>query len=132
MVVDASAVVQLVLGLPGWGQVASRVGDQEASMHAPHLLIIEAAQAIRRHERAGGITTELGAAAMVDLVDLDITLHHHDWLLPRVWELRVNLSAYDASYVALAEALDAPLLTFDGRLARAPGHRATIEVLTAS
>jgi len=129
MVLDASAVVQLLLGLPGWDLVARRLRYLDASAHAPHLVLVEAAQAIRRHERSGGVTASFGAAAMSDLADLDLTLHEHDWLLPRVWELRSNLTAYDAAYVALAESLDAPLLTFDARLARATGHHAVIELL---
>jgi predicted nucleic acid-binding protein len=130
IVLDASAVAQLVLGSPGWREVEQRVRDPEVSIHAPHLLLVEVAQVIRRQERARAISARSGAAAMTDLAALDLTLHGHDVLLPRIWELRVNLSAYDAAYVALAEALGAPLLTFDSRLARAPGHGATVEVLS--
>ena len=66
---------------------------------------------------------------MTDLLDLPVHRHPHDILLPRIWELRRSVTAYDAAYVALAEALDAPLLTRDGKLARSHGHRARIELV---
>jgi predicted nucleic acid-binding protein len=70
-----------------------------------------------------------GGELLADLGDLVLQRYPHYWLLPRVWELRHNLTAYDAVYVALAEALDAPLVTRDARLAAAPGHQARIEVM---
>lgn len=130
IVLDASAVAQLVLGAPGWREVEQRVRDPEVSIHAPHLVVVEVAQVVRRQERSGAISARSGASALTDLAALDLTLHGHDVLLPRIWELRANLSAHDAAYVALAEALSAPLLTFDSRLARAPGHDASVEVLS--
>jgi predicted nucleic acid-binding protein len=72
---------------------------------------------------------ELAAAALEDLAALDISRYEHEPLLSRVWELGENVTAYDAVYLALAELLDAPLLTLDGRLATAPGHAATVELL---
>lgn len=75
------------------------------------------------------ITAHRGTLALRRLADLSLITHDHDLLLDRVWELRDNLTAYDAVYVALAEALDAPLLTCDARMASAPGHRARIELL---
>src|SRR5262245_62372925 len=89
------------------------------TLHAPHLLDVEVAHAIRRYAANGQIGPERGRELLADLADLPLRRHPHDWLLPRVWELRSNLTAYDALYVALAEALDAPLLTRDQRLARA-------------
>ena len=130
IVLDASAVAQLVLGSPGWREVERRVRDPEVSIHAPHLVVVEVAQVVRRQERSGAISARSGASALTDLAALDLTLHGHDVLLPRIWELRANLSAHDAAYVALAEALGAPLLTFDSRLARVPGHDASVEVLS--
>ena len=88
------------------------------------------AQVLRRYERTGGLSTTRGAGALRDLEDLAIERYPHRPLLPRVWELRANLTAYDAVYVALAEALEATLLTGDARLARAP-HRARVELLDA-
>ena len=84
---------------------------------------------VRRHAIAGLLTPEQAAAAIEDLVDLPISVFPTAPLLPRVWELRDNVTSYDGCYIALAEALDGPLLTADGRLANAPGARCVIEVL---
>lgn len=132
IVLDASSVVELVLRLPGGDAVARRLDQAESSLHAPHLLPLEVVQTIRCLSALRLITPDLAAAALVDVADLDVVLYEHNDLLPRIWDLRHNLTAYDASYVALAEVLDAPLLTFDARLAAAPGHLATIELLSAA
>jgi predicted nucleic acid-binding protein len=95
-------------------------------LHAPHLLDVEAAQVIRRYAANGDIDDERGRLALDDLADFPLRRYPHDVLLPRIWSLRNNLTAYDAAYIALAEALDAPLLTRDRRLAAIPGHDATI------
>jgi predicted nucleic acid-binding protein len=92
------------------------------------LLDVEVAQAIRRYAASGEIDSERGAMALADLADFPLRRYPHDFLLPRVWDLRNNVTAYDAAYVALAEVLDAPLLTRDRRLAGAAGHRARIEL----
>jgi predicted nucleic acid-binding protein len=94
-----------------------------------HLIDAEVAHALRRHATAGAIGAERGRDLLADFVDLPMQRHPHDWLLPRVWDLRHNLTACDAVYVALAEALDAPLVTRDQRLAAAPGHSAKVEVM---
>jgi predicted nucleic acid-binding protein len=92
------------------------------------LLDVEVAQVIRRHAARGEIDDDRGRATLADLGDLPLYRFPHDFLLPRVWDLWNNLTAYDAVYVALAEALDAPLLTRDRRLAAAAGHHARIEL----
>ena len=84
---------------------------------------------LRRYAAAGEIDQDRGRAALQDLADFPLRRYPHDLLLPRIWALRHNVTAYDAAYVALAEALDAPLLTRDRRLAAASGHRARIEVV---
>ena len=84
---------------------------------------------IRRYAANGDIDGERGRVALADLADLPVRRYPHDFLLPRIWELRNNLTAYDAAYVALAEALDARLLTRDRRLATAAGHRARVELV---
>ncbi len=99
------------------------------TLHVPHLLDVEVAQVIRRHAANREIDAERGRMALADLADFPLRRYPHDFLLPRVWELRNNLTAYDAIYVALAEVLDAPLLTRDKRLATAPGHHARIELV---
>ena len=87
---------------------------------------MEAAQVIRRYAANGEIDAERGRLALDDLANFSLRRYPHDFLLPRIWSLRNNLTAYDAAYVALAEALDAPLLTRDRRLAASPGHHAEI------
>lgn len=84
---------------------------------------------IRRYAAKGDIGTERGRVALADLADFPMRRYPHDFLLPRIWDLRNNLTAYDAVYVALAEALDTPLLTRDRRLAMARGHHARIELV---
>jgi len=81
---------------------------------------------------AGQVPADRGSVGIEEVIQLDVALHGHEDLLPRIWDLRHNLTAYDASYVALAEVLDAPLITFDHRLASAPGHRARVELLSAA
>ncbi len=126
---DASAVVEWLLGLPLAGAVTTRLAVVDETLHAPHLLTVEVAQVVRRHVGAGEMNAERGAQALVDLADLDVVHHAHEPLLPTMWRLRSNLTAYDAAYVALALALDAPLLTLDRRLAAAPGHEATVDLI---
>jgi predicted nucleic acid-binding protein len=102
--------------------------DQE-TLHAPHFLDVEIAQVVRRYGALGTIDPERGRAASADLADFPVYRYPHDLLLPRIWELRHNLTAYDAAYVALAEALDASLMTRDRRLAAAAGHHARVELV---
>ncbi len=132
IVLDASAAVELFTGSTLGRAVAARINDPDESLHAPHLLSVEVAQVLGRFVRTGVIGESLAEAALRDLALLDITRHDHELLLPRMWELRESLTAYDGAYVALAELLDAPLLTLDGRLARSPGHDATIELVGAA
>jgi predicted nucleic acid-binding protein len=129
IVLDASAALELLLRTKAAAAVEARLFDSNESLHAPHLLDIEVAQVLRRYAAAGLATSERCRAALDDLADLPLTRYPHDVLLPRVWELRRNLTAYDAVYVALAEALDAPLLTRDRRLSNAPGNRARINLV---
>jgi predicted nucleic acid-binding protein len=129
IVVDASAVIEVLLRTPAAQAVERRLFDPQETLHAPHLLDVEVAQVIRRYAANGEVDGERGGAALADLVVFPLHRYPHDLLLPRVWELRNNLTAYDAVYVALAEALEAPLLTRDRRLANAAGHRATIELV---
>lgn len=130
VVLDASATLELLLNTAlGW-RVRERIASPQVSLHAPHLLDLEVAQALRRYVREGSLGSERGRLALTHLAELDVVRYPHDVLLSRIWELRENLTAYDAAYVALAEALGAILLTCDGRIAGAPRHRARVQVLT--
>jgi predicted nucleic acid-binding protein len=95
-------------------------------LHAPHLIDVEVAQVLRRLELAKVLEEARAKQALEDLGDLRLVRHPHADLLDRVWSLRRNLTAYDALYLALSEALDAPLVTTDQRLATAPGHEARV------
>jgi predicted nucleic acid-binding protein len=98
---------------------------------APALIDLEVASAWRGQVRAGRLSAQRADAALTDLAELPLQRAPNGPLMRRIWELRDNLSAYDASYVALAEALDTILLTGDERLARAPGIQCEVELLTA-
>jgi predicted nucleic acid-binding protein len=128
-VVDASAVVEMLLRTPVGEKCRERLLAVDESLCVPHLLDVEVAQVIRRFAGRGEITAARGGEALFDLADLPLTRYPHGPLLERVWELRNSVSAYDAAYLALAEALDAPIVTSDGRVARAHGHHATVQVL---
>lgn len=129
IVVDASALLDALLRTPAARAVEKRLFEPSQTLHAPHLLDVEVAQVIRRYAANREIDAECGHTALADLADFPLHRYPHDFLLPRVWDLRNNLTAYDAVYVALAEVLDAPLLTRDKRLANAPGHHARIELV---
>ena len=92
---------------------------------APHLMPVEVANILRRAALSGDISLDSAALAHADLVDLRVELFPYEPFAPRVWELRDNVTAYDGWYVAVAEALGAPLATLDGRLAAAPGPHCT-------
>lgn len=126
IVLDASAVVEWLLGFEHATFVEERIADPATTIHVPHLLGVEVAQVVRRFERRGEISDERAREVLVDLADLDAMRYDHEPLLPLVWELRSNLTAYDASYVALARVLDAPLVTLDTGLAAAP-HGVSIQ-----
>lgn len=129
IVVDASALLEALLRTPAAVVVERRIFGSRQTLHAPHLLDVEVSQVIRRYAAAGELDAARGRQALADLASYSLFRYPHDFLLPRVWELRNNLTAYDAVYVALAEALGAPLLTRDRRLATAPGHHAQVELV---
>ena len=128
-VLDASALVELLLGTEAGRLVAARIADPALALHVPHLADVEVAQALRRYVREGSLDKGSAAGALEDLRLLDLERHSHEPLLDRVWTLRDHLTAYDAVYVALAEALECTLLTCDGRLARSPGLSRRVELV---
>ena len=129
MVLDASAAVEFLLLTPIGSRVQEKILANGESVHAPHLLDVEVAQVMRRLVATDVISASRAKEALDDLLDLSLIRHPHMPWLPRIWELRHNLTAYDATYVALAEALDGPLLTCDRKLAKATNHRAKVELL---
>ena len=131
IVLDASALVELLLGTEQGRSIGARIADPALGLHVPHLADVEVAQALRRYVREGELDPAAAAAALDDLHSLDLQRHPHEPLLDRVWDLRQNLTAYDAVYVALAEALDTVMLTCDRKLARAPGLARRVELIMA-
>jgi predicted nucleic acid-binding protein len=127
IVLDASAAVDWLIQSPAGLRIENRI-LRDQTLHAPHLLDLEVAQVLRRLARQGTVSDQRAEAALQALFQLRVVRYPHLNLLPRVWHLRHNLSAYDAAYVALAEKLGAPLITRDSRLAAASGHSAVIEL----
>lgn len=123
LVLDASAVVELLLGTSRALAVIDRLEDETHTIHAPHLIDVEVLGVLRRLALRGVISAAAAARALDDYRDLGIERHAHEPLLERAWAIRENVTAADAMYVALAEALPARLLTFDARLLNAPGLR---------
>jgi predicted nucleic acid-binding protein len=132
IVVDASALLEVLLRTPASAAIQARLFQDGEGLHAPALLDLEVAQVLRRYVARGEVTLARAGASLDLLLALPVQRYAHDALLPRVWALRDNLTAYDAAYVALAEALRAPLVTCDARLAGAPGVAATVELVGGS
>jgi len=128
-VVDASALVEYLLRTPRARPVATIVEDAEIDLHVPALCDVEVAAAFRRALLGGAMGAGRTAEAVGDYLDLPLTRHGHESLLVRVLELRENVSAYDATCVALAERLEAALLTADRALARAVRGVGVVRVL---
>ena len=128
IVLDASAAVEWLLQTPAGREIENRIFSRDESLHAPHLLDIEVAHVLRRLLRENKVSSQRADELIQDLLNLRLTRYPHSILLPRIWELRHNFSAYDAAYVALSEELDATLLTRDARLGSASGHAARVEV----
>ena len=134
LVIDASATTDLLLARPIAEEIAGHIADHAHDLHAPHLLDVEVVSAVRRLVMAGESTQARAFEAIADLLELPIVRYPHEILVPRIWDLRDNFSAYDAAYLALAEALideGVPLLTTDDRFARATRAHTGIDVLVA-
>lgn len=128
IVLDASAALDWLLQTSAGQRIEDRIYSHHETLHTPHLLDLEVTQVLRRLVREGTVPALRADEAVEDLLDLRITRYAHSLLLPRIWGMRHNFSAYDAAYVALAETLGAPLITRDARLASASGHAARVEL----
>lgn len=129
IVTDASVVVEVLLRTSEAAQIERRLFASSELLAAPALLDVEVAQVLRRYVMRGEISEDHGRLALGLFERFPIRRLQHGTLLARIWKLRDNLTAYDAAYVALAEALGATLLTRDRALAGASGHSAVIEVI---
>lgn len=126
IVLDTSAAIELLLSLPLSRKVQDLLDEHDWVVAAPELLQIEVLQVLRRRVTSGVTSIDDAEYALNILRDINVRYFNHEVLIDRVWELRSNLTAYDASYVALAELLDGNLVTSDARLAHAPGNNARI------
>jgi predicted nucleic acid-binding protein len=131
LVVDASAIVELVL-TTATGRLVATALNSNQTIHAPELIGVEIVSVLRRLTRIGELSAEEGRQALIDFDALGVELYEHQPLLTRAFELRESVTAYDAMYLALAEALKAPLLTCDVRLAGSNGHRVVILCVSPS
>jgi|GraSoiStandDraft_1057264.scaffolds.fasta_scaffold00412_4 predicted nucleic acid-binding protein len=120
-------MADVLLGRPLAPALRARLFRDDESLHAPHLIDPEVLQAVRRSVLAGFVTPDLADTAVREYLDIRLTRHPQDFLLERAWQLRQNFTVYDAMYVALAEVLEAPLVTLDAGLAKA-ASRLTVNV----
>lgn len=128
IVLDASAAVDWLLQTSAGQSIERRIYSRNETLHAPHLLDLEATQVLRRLSLQRVVSPHRADEAVRDLLDLRVTRYPHLVLLPRIWQLRHNFSAYDAAYVVLAEQIGATLVTRDARLASITGHVALVEL----
>jgi predicted nucleic acid-binding protein len=128
IVIDASALAELLIGgTPLASRVADRISSPSITLHAPHLVDLEVTSVLRTLEAR--LPQGMASTALATLALISITRYAHEPLLPRIWQLRGNVTPCDAAYIALAEALRVPLVTCDANLAAAPGNRANIELI---
>jgi len=128
IVLDASAAVDWLLQTAAGQSIENRIYSRNETLHAPHLVDLEVTQVLRRLALQRVVSEHRANEAVRDLLDLRITRYPHLVLLPRIWQLRHNFSAYDAAYIALAEKLGSILVTRDARLASGSGHAAAVEL----
>jgi predicted nucleic acid-binding protein len=129
IVLDAPAAVAVFLNIrPEAGRIRQRIVQRDETLHVPHLFDVEVLHVLCHHSLSGQLSDSRGSLALSRFSSTRLTRYPHASFVSRIWELRHTLTAYDAAYVALAETLDAPLLTTDRRLAQAPGIRAEVEL----
>jgi predicted nucleic acid-binding protein len=129
IVVDASVVLDVLLRTGSFAAIERRLFGTQEILICPHLLDVEVAQVLRRYGATRELSEERGRHALDDLVAMPLARFPHEPLLPRIWQLRHNVTAYDAVYLALAESLEIPLVTRDAKLAATAGHDAVVELI---
>ena len=129
IVIDASVVADALAEPTDAGERARATIENERDLHAPHLLDLEVTNSFRRRIAASELDLERATLAVADLLLLPLRRYPHGPMLPRIWELRDNVTPYDASYIALAEQLGCVFVTSDARLGAVPSARCPIEVL---
>lgn len=130
LVVDTSAIVEALVSTDPDPELVARIGS-DGDLHAPHLIDVEFLHALRGLVRSGQLSVDRAVDARTDFATLAVTRYPHEALADRCWELRDNVTPYDAMFLALAEATGAALVTCDARLGRAPGSTAAVEVFPA-
>ena len=126
IIVDASAVVEVLRRTEAGERIQRLLEPPEETLHAPHHVDLEVASALRRLAIHSTMSQRAAGRALLAIATMDIQRYPHTELLPRIWALRHNVTAYDAAYLALAEVLRAPLVTCDAALATIPGSRAEV------
>lgn len=129
MIMDTSAAIELLLRTEKGDRVFELISSEDAELHAPHLLVTEVVQVLRRQVRSGLLDVSRAAESLSIFSELGIQFHDHLPLMARTWQLRENVSAYDATFIALAESLHQPLITADERLRNAPGIGTDVVVI---
>ncbi len=129
IVVDASALVELLTRSDRGLRVEARILRPSETLHAPSLIDVEVTQVLRRYVASGQVPEHWARMALEVVGAFPMTRYLHEPLMRRAWELKENVTAYDAAYIALAEALRSPLVTCDARLARAPGLHTAVELV---
>lgn len=129
IVADASVVLEVLLRTKRGLKVETRLLSSKETLHAPHLIDLEVCQVLRRYLMNKDLTADRAAAAVEDFQSIRIFRYPHRIFVDRIWELRSNMTAYDAAYIAVAETIGAPLFTTDKRLASASNHSAKIELI---
>lgn len=129
MVLDASGAIEFLLNTAAGKRLGARLADETVVVHVPHLIDLEIAQVLRRYARHGALSARTGVLALDRWRSLDVQRYSHEPFLDRIWQLRDNVTAYDAVYVALAQALPAVLFTGDRKLAGTPGVNVAIELI---
>jgi predicted nucleic acid-binding protein len=129
LVVDASGLLEAIIAVDPAPGLVERIAE-DGDLHVPHLIDVEVLHALRRLNALGELSDERATDARSDFRDVALVRYPHLGLSDRIWDLRHNLTAYDAAYVALAETLEVPLVTCDRRLSDAPGHAARVELFS--